>query len=1569
MEQNEIYNQQKNLDQINVKSAWTELEKINSSIKYGDDSIVVAVVDFVGIESQSQIVEGEEKIVPTNPVFGNINGKEKIPLFFRMATGEMNNNFSLLYSGNHGTGVAGIIAANKNDKSICGVAPNVRLLSIELKDPKTDVQNLLDIGFLLKKICGIPISTKTTQDNLFPKINKEDSASILNLSIGISDRNNTLSNSINDIFYFGRDGLGGNVVVAAGNRECQFAEYIDNRDIVLQCHSKTITVGAVKKDTNRSEPTKEMFIHIDGTTYGSELDIVAPGENILTTSCIELGSSCSQYHSVIVTNKIENDLYVDDISKIVKNSIVVYKVGSEIKTTFVIKKEENYIRLIDSNDVGVNTQLFVAPTNGVSLNIPLIRQKSQEVHNFYIDQEKIGNFLFSLNESVIIKSSNGNIQKVQIKEIKLSPFPLYSKWVFSIDFIPKIDITLLGEDTNLYVNFLYGDLFNFNLTSAATPHVSGVVALILSANNTLNWIEVKKILRDTTKKDNLSDYDVLHLSRFNGRFCKMYGFGMVNAENAVKEAKKYLINEEDEIQGKKNMNRYDLCIKRSESDNGEANLNSSEINVPNSDLECSPYKIKAKIYNKGGANNSGKEELRYLIGFSDLLNPIFVFPYSWIDNSLDNFYIGRRGVPILYKKVDEIELGIKKTDVDIEKILRKCPADKHPYLLVHITPFDYGVTGNSVRTNNNLAYKRDVFLNAEFLQGDGTTRLPNSLPKSETPVPFKINVKMYNKAGAIDLNGMELKVKGFVKKNQEDKEEQENKNTVFYAKYEGATFRTEIEQNNIVTDISTEVVDRNAQDEVTEVVISGNILISELYKKLQITVTVSNCLNECTHEIRRKSAVFSKIASALVEDMEFREKIYFFTDCDNLSNTKKYGVISSGDTDFQTGFDKYRITNVFAVGGNQETNTENGTGTTNETNSETSTPHKAYAVYKGKILVQEDKDDASLVNIVLKPEMHSSNNPAVKYFVYRGILKSSLYESDNSLKTNGNSVASWIEKNIKEPDGRILGLELTNDARYGNEAPIDNAFYNSDGEFELLTVPAGWCIGTFADNYIGFEIWLDTIGFNPTFSMIRNHETIIDVEQLPMNPTDGDISAHKAQKEQILNYMDPAAYFGNLYDDRIFVRNTNSEASRDGIEYSFEKVKKENLYTQIIDNFLNKNVVYIDIRNEFNTSYNYFGNYGNVLLKVLNNKNQPTPEDCYNCYGNSDWPIIATIFTPSFDDGVVKIAFKKGDNETPLAYAAIGERGRTIAEKIAQGKTNFVDLTAENGDYTDNSVAMIVPFRTNTAPNMENTYISVASYMRIDYLRRMKPTTPNNQDPQEPQEQQELPQTPEITENLPVWKQRESSADLLFRPMDMKLPIENVTEGFVVKVYEDEVYIDVPEHQIDYMARMGIARDPDNTYLFAVKSDLHTKNAFQMSNPRFSICSGVNKITNEQFMKYVFGGNYTKKEVQFKDGTAYIVSYQSPILNDFMSNSNEIDMNREAKLLVISNENYNKLLERIRNATFEENSIVYISLKKNECENYNEYTLSLQEVRPSRIEEPSEPLLAIEIMKVLGDKA
>jgi subtilisin family serine protease/subtilisin-like proprotein convertase family protein len=95
---------------------------------------------------------------------------------------------------------------------------------------------------------------------------------------------------------------------------------------------------------------------------------------------------------------------------------------------------------------------------------------------------------------------------------------------------------------------------NMNGTSAAAPMVSGVVALILSANPELNWREVRDILIRTADRNDPEDAKVsLNVGEtgsyeahsgwvknsadlwFNNR----YGFGRVNAGNAVEMAKNY----------------------------------------------------------------------------------------------------------------------------------------------------------------------------------------------------------------------------------------------------------------------------------------------------------------------------------------------------------------------------------------------------------------------------------------------------------------------------------------------------------------------------------------------------------------------------------------------------------------------------------------------------------------------------------------------------------------------------------------------------------------------------------------------------------------------------------------------------------------------------------------------------------------------------------------------------------------------------------------------------------------------------------------------------------------------
>jgi len=79
---------------------------------------------------------------------------------------------------------------------------------------------------------------------------------------------------------------------------------------------------------------------------------------------------------------------------------------------------------------------------------------------------------------------------------------------------------------------------NFNGTSSATPVVSGVTALLLQANSSLNWRDVKEIyIRSATKNDSGdSDWAI------NGAgfwFNHKYGAGLINASDAVRLAKNW----------------------------------------------------------------------------------------------------------------------------------------------------------------------------------------------------------------------------------------------------------------------------------------------------------------------------------------------------------------------------------------------------------------------------------------------------------------------------------------------------------------------------------------------------------------------------------------------------------------------------------------------------------------------------------------------------------------------------------------------------------------------------------------------------------------------------------------------------------------------------------------------------------------------------------------------------------------------------------------------------------------------------------------------------------------------
>lgn len=92
--------------------------------------------------------------------------------------------------------------------------------------------------------------------------------------------------------------------------------------------------------------------------------------------------------------------------------------------------------------------------------------------------------------------------------------------------ITTTDVSLRGKG---YSTGAYCD--DFGGTSSATPLVAGVAALVLSANRSLRWDEVRDVLTSTADKVDPPGGD------YRSGHSLKYGFGRVNAEAAVTKAK------------------------------------------------------------------------------------------------------------------------------------------------------------------------------------------------------------------------------------------------------------------------------------------------------------------------------------------------------------------------------------------------------------------------------------------------------------------------------------------------------------------------------------------------------------------------------------------------------------------------------------------------------------------------------------------------------------------------------------------------------------------------------------------------------------------------------------------------------------------------------------------------------------------------------------------------------------------------------------------------------------------------------------------------------------------------
>lgn len=218
------FGKQWGLNKINACTAW--------DITKGNSNVLVAVLD-----------QGVDK---AHAEFAN----NYSPLSYDLH----NNSSPSIVHGDHGTHVGGIIGANHNGTQIAGVAPQATILSIshDLYLSPTFSGEMAS-GFGYARVSGAAVINNSWGDQGGAFYDQMHSA--------------ILEEAIKTAMTSGRNGKGMVVVFAAGNKNSTKTDYPGNFDPDI------LVVGSTNSSDARSSYS----------SYGSCLDVVAPGESVFST--------------------------------------------------------------------------------------------------------------------------------------------------------------------------------------------------------------------------------------------------------------------------------------------------------------------------------------------------------------------------------------------------------------------------------------------------------------------------------------------------------------------------------------------------------------------------------------------------------------------------------------------------------------------------------------------------------------------------------------------------------------------------------------------------------------------------------------------------------------------------------------------------------------------------------------------------------------------------------------------------------------------------------------------------------------------------------------------------------------------------------------------------------------------------------------------------------------------------------------------------------------------------------------------------------------------------------------
>jgi len=246
-------------------------------MELGNSSVIVAVIDS-GVDVSHSDLTGrfvssnlfkryppESSIDPENPTEECYLYQDQVYCFdIYVDSGELNNGalppeHDVKDAVPHGTPIAGVIAANHNNVGVPGICPNCKLLPIKVSYLERVVEQT---GQIKPYTQGTSTTGKTASAIEYAAQNGAD---IINISMSTSKKSTVLEDAINDAY----EQYNCIIISLADNENEEGKSY-------PAAYNNVIGVTAVRVNS------QNQIVRRENAQYGTWIDVVAPGEKILS---------------------------------------------------------------------------------------------------------------------------------------------------------------------------------------------------------------------------------------------------------------------------------------------------------------------------------------------------------------------------------------------------------------------------------------------------------------------------------------------------------------------------------------------------------------------------------------------------------------------------------------------------------------------------------------------------------------------------------------------------------------------------------------------------------------------------------------------------------------------------------------------------------------------------------------------------------------------------------------------------------------------------------------------------------------------------------------------------------------------------------------------------------------------------------------------------------------------------------------------------------------------------------------------------------------------------------------